>query len=265
MTDRGRTRGTNEDQFVTATLMRALWIEHSSIPQSTVRYADNRGHVFIVADGMGGAAGGEKASALALGAVEEFLLNALRWLLALDGTGEARVLHDFQSALRSADAHVCAAAAKDPGLRGMGTTLTMAYSLGADLFVAHVGDSRCYLLRGRGPLHRLTRDDTLVQKMVETGLLTQEDASDHALRHVITNVVGGPKPGIDVELHRLHLEPGDVLLLCTDGLTGMLTDDLITNVLMTCPDPQAACERLTLLANEKGGEDNVTVIVARYA
>jgi PPM family protein phosphatase len=264
LTDQGRQRPTNQDQFVTATLMRALWIQQSSVLQSAVRYADDRGHVFIVADGMGGAVGGEKASALAVGAVEEFLLNALRWLLSLDGSEEMSVLRDFKAALRSADACVYAAAANNPGLRGMGTTLTMAYSLDADLFVAHVGDSRCYLLRGDA-LTQLTRDDTLVQQMVEGGIIPQDKAGEHALRHIITNVVGGPSAGVHVEVHRMHLEPGDVILLCTDGLTGMLTDDRIRTVLQTCPRPDEACAQLARLANEQGGEDNLTVIVARYA
>ncbi len=263
LTDPGKKRETNEDQFVTASLMRALWIQQSSVPQSTVRYADHRGHVFIVADGMGGAAAGEKASAIAVGAVEDFLLNALRWLLALEGPGEASVLRDFKAALRTADACVYAAATNTPALRGMGTTLTMAYSLDADLFVAHVGDSRGYLLRG-GVLSRLTRDDTLVQQMVEEGLLTDEKAAEHELRHIITNVVGGPVPGVHASVHRMHLERGDVLLLCTDGLTGMLGDDRIATVLQAVGSPQEACETLVRLANEQGGTDNVTVVVARY-
>jgi len=262
-TDVGRKRGSNEDQFVVATLMRALWIEQSSVPQSSVQYADDRGHLLVVADGMGGAAGGEKASALAIGSIEEFMLNAVRWLLALDGPAEANVLHDFKRALRQADASVCAAAASDPGLRGMGTTLTMAYSVGPELFLAHVGDSRGYLLRG-DTLHRLTRDDTLVQQMVEKGLLTPEKADEHDLRHVITNVVGGKTPGLQVAVHRATLSPGDVLLLCTDGLTGMVSDERITAILRERTGPQTACERLIALANEHGGEDNVTAVVACY-
>jgi PPM family protein phosphatase len=263
LTDRGRKRETNEDQFVTASLMRALWVQQSSVPQAPVRYGDHRGHVFIVADGMGGAACGENASAIAVGAVEDFLLNALRWLLTLEGAAEASVLHDFKAALRTADACVYAAATNTPALRGMGTTLTMAYSLDADLFVAHVGDSRGYLLRG-GVLHRLTRDDTLVQQMVEKGLLTQEGAAQHDLRHIITNVVGGPTPGVKATVHRMRLERGDVLLLCTDGLTGMLADDRIAAVLQSSVGPQEACGELVRLANEQGGADNVTVVVARY-
>ena len=179
---------------MTAALMRALWIQQSSLPQSTVRYADDRGHVFIVADGMGGVKGGEKASAIAVGAIEEFLLNALRWLLALDGSEEASVLRDFKAALRRADACVYAAASNDPGLRGMGTTLTMAYSLDADLFVAHVGDSRCYLLRG-GVLLQLTRDDTLVQQMVETGLIRRRRRASTSSATSSPTSSAAPPPG----------------------------------------------------------------------
>ena len=263
-TDQGRVRTSNEVQFLTATLMRALWVEQSSIPQSEMQYGDERGHVFIVADGMGGAQAGEKASALAVGAIEQLLLNALRWLLSLDGSEEAAVLRDFKVALRSADACVCAAAANNPLLAGMGTTLTMAYSLGLELFVAHVGDSRCYLYRG-GALHQLTKDHTLVGELIEKGLIQPEDAGAHPFRHVITNVVGGPKAGLHAEVHRLSLEPGDTLLLCTDGLTGMVTDERITAVLQASPTPKAAAEQLVVLANENGGRDNVTVVVARYS
>jgi len=264
LTDRGRVRQTNEDQFVTATLMRALWIQQSSVQQSEVHYARDRGQVFIVADGMGGVAGGEEASALAVSALEGFLLNALRWLLALDGSESTGVLRDFKAAIQRADACVYAAAASNPGLRGMGTTLTMAYSCGTDLFVAHVGDSRCYLLRG-GVLLQLTRDDTLVQQMVETGILSPERAAVHELRHVITNVLGGSTPGVQAEVHRLGLEAGDVVLLCTDGLTGVVPDDQIATVLQACPGPQQACEQLVRLANEQGGKDNITAVVARYS
>ncbi len=174
------------------------------------------------------------------------------------------MLHDFKAALRDADACVYAAASSNAGLRGMGTTLTLAYSLDSDLFVAHVGDSRCYVLRG-GVLIQLTRDDTLVQQMVEGGLLQPDQVGDHELRHVITNVVGGPTAGVKVQVHRTRLEAGDVLLLCTDGLTGMLSDERIKGVLQACPRPAEACTELVRQANEQGGDDNVTVIVSRYS
>jgi protein phosphatase len=263
-TDQGRERTSNEDQFVVATLMRALWIEQSSMPQSSVQYADDRGHAFIVADGMGGANAGERASSLAVGAIEGFLLNTLRWLLTLDGGADDSVLHHFQTAVRSADACVFGAGADDPGLRGMGTTLTLAYSIGSVLFVAHVGDSRCYLGRA-GALHQLTHDDTLVQALLEKGLVSPSEAAHHSLRHVITNVVGGGAPGVRIEVHRVALEPGDVVLLCTDGLTNMLSNVRIQAVLDATPLPKQACAELIRLANQQGGTDNITVVAARYA
>ena len=263
LSDRGRVRETNEDQFVTASLMRALWIEQSSLPQTTVRYADARGHVFIVADGMGGVAGGEKASAIAVSAVEDFLLNALRWLMAQDSQADTGVLRDFKAALRKADACVYGAASAATDLQGMGTTLTLAYTFDDDLFLAHAGDSRAYVLRGAA-LTQITRDDTLVQEMVESGSLTPVLAAEHELRHIVTNVVGGPTPGVHAAVSRMKLLTGDVLLLCSDGLTDMLTNEEIEMALRNCGAPQSACEELVALANRKGGADNITVVVARY-
>jgi len=191
------------------------------------------------------------------------LLNTLRWLLALDGAVDASALRDFQAAVRDADACVYRAATSDPGLSGMGTTLTLAYSIGAVLFVAHVGDSRCYLGRA-GVLHQLTHDDTVVQALLEKGLVSPSQAADHSLRHVITNVVGGDAQGVSIEVHRVALEAGDVLLLCSDGLTNMLSNERIQAVLDGTPDPEQVCAELIRLANEQGGTDNVTVVAARY-
>jgi protein phosphatase len=265
LTDPGRERSRNEDQFLVATLARALWIDQSSLAQQPVRYADAQGKLFVVADGMGGTVGGAEASALALGTLEDFLLTSLQWLFALDGPaggGAFHVLEDFKGALRRADARVCDEATRHPELRGMGTTLTMAYAHGTELYLAHVGDSRCYVFRS-GALHQLTRDHTWVQELVERGVILPENAPHHDLRHVINNVVGGPKAGVKVEVHKLDLYVGDVLLLCTDGLTEMVSDADIANVLGDERDPHASCERLIRLANDHGGYDNVTALVAR--
>ena len=145
----------------------------------------------------------------------------------------------------------------------MGTTVTMAYSVGSRLFLVHVGDSRCYLYRDEN-LHRLTHDHTLVEEMVQRGLVKPEDVADHQFGHIITNVVGGPTPGVKVECHRVELEPDDTLLLCSDGLTGMLSDDRIAAVLEADHEPRTAYERLVAEANELGGKDNISVIVARF-
>jgi PPM family protein phosphatase len=264
LTDPGKVRDRNEDQFLVAVLSKVLQVLQTSMAQPKVRYSEDRGCLFIVADGMGGHAGGETASALAVDAIEAFVLNAVQWCCQLRGHAEDTVLAEFQQAMQRADSRVCAESRRHPELYGMGTTVTLAYSLGDQLFVAHAGDSRGYLLRGR-ELYRLTRDHTIVEEMLRRGHLTAEQAAQHNMRHVITNALGGTTPGVHVEVHKLNVEPGDVLLLCTDGLTEMVPEDGIAAVLQAEGDPKTACQRLVALANERGGKDNITVIVARYA
>lgn len=261
-TDRGRVRENNEDQFVIAELTRAMHIQASSLPQSTMLFGDSRvrGHLFIVADGMGGHQGGERASALAIVSIEDFLLRTLHWFFRLQGDA---VLNEFQTALRAADERIFTEAQQRPGLRGMGTTVTVAYVVGKVLYVAHAGDSRLYLLRN-GALHQLTQDHTLVGELVRNKVIDPEAASQHPMRNVITNSVGGDKLGVQPEVNRLGLAVGDALLLCTDGLSEMVSDADIAEVLAREEDPQRASDLLVVRANEKGGTDNITAVVARF-
>jgi protein phosphatase len=263
LTDRGRVRPSNEDQFVVAELTKAMRVQHASFPQATMQYADERGHLFIVADGMGGHQAGEQASALAVESIEAFVLNTLRWFFRLKGAEEQDILKEFQTALQQADAKVCREAAQHPEFAGMGTTVTMAYSFGSRLFLVHVGDSRCYLFRGE-QLHRLTHDHTLVAEMIRLGQIRPDEAAHHRLRHVITNSIGGHGPGVQVECHRIELEPDDTFLLCSDGLTEMVSDERIAAVLQADHEPRTVCQRLVAEANEQNGPDNITVIVARF-
>ena len=263
LTDPGRVRPTNEDQFLVAELAKAMRVRYASLPQPKTQYADERGYLFIVADGMGGHQAGEQASALAVQSIEGFTLNTLKWFFRLKGAEEQDILKEFQVALQQADAKVCLEAAQHRELAGMGTTVTMAYAFGSQMFLVHVGDSRCYLFRAK-QLHRLTHDHTLVEEMVQRGQIKPEEAAHHRLRHLITNAVGGPTPGVQVECHRIELEPGDALLLCSDGLTEMLSDDRIAAVLEADHEPRTACELLVTGANELGGKDNISVIVARF-
>jgi serine/threonine protein phosphatase PrpC len=263
LTDPGRVRPSNEDQFLVAELTKAMRVQYASLPQPKTQYADERGYLFIVADGMGGHQAGEQASALAVQTIEAFVLNTLKWFFRLKGAEEQGILKEFQTALQQADARVCREAAQHPELAGMGTTATIAYSFGSRLFLVHVGDSRCYLFRGR-QLHRLTHDHTLVEEMVRRGQLQPEEAAHHPFRHIITNAVGGHEPGVQVECHRIELEPDDTLLLCSDGLTKMVPDDRIAAVLQAEHEPRTACERFVAEANDHGGKDNITVIVARF-
>jgi protein phosphatase len=263
LTHPGRARDRNEDQLLVAELVKALQVKHTSFPQPRVRRSNDRSYLFMVADGMGGHAGGERASALAIASVETFVLETFKWFARLRGKDQDRMLAEFRSALGQANARVLAESAEHPHLRGMGSTLTLAYVLNNELFVTHVGDSRCYLFRA-GLLYRLTSDHTLVEEMVQRGLVSPEDAAHHRWRHVITNAVGGETSDIKVERHKVSLESGDAVLLCSDGLTGMVAEEEIARTLQDEPDPEPACRRLVDRANEAGGKDNITVVVARF-
>jgi protein phosphatase len=147
----------------------------------------------------------------------------------------------------------------------MGTTLTLAWSLGGELFVAHVGDSRAYLLR-HGKLHRLTRDHTRAQELADLGVISDEDVATHRLRHVLTQALGICEGGGEPDMERIRLDDGDRLLVCTDGLTNMVDEATITAELDPARNASAdaACQRLLELALNRGGKDNVTIVVAGY-
>jgi protein phosphatase len=262
-TDQGRIRPHNEDQFLIADLTHALQARQSSLDEPDVRCGTPQGYLFLVADGVGGHAGGELASALAVNTVESFVVNTLNWCASLKSDNGDQLLAEFQRALKRADAKLIQAARERPELHGMATTLTLAYALNGELFIAHVGDSRCYLLRN-GMLYRLTNDHTLVDEMVRQGALKPEEAAGHRLRHVVINVVGGHDRGVSVEVHKLPLDAGDRILLCSDGLTEMVPEEEILTALASDEEPATTCDRLVDRANELGGKDNITVVVARF-
>jgi protein phosphatase len=263
VTDKGKVRTTNEDQFLVAELTKAMRIWQTSLPEPKLQVGEERAHLFLVADGMGGQSAGERASALAVAVIEQFTLNSFKWFLGSDHSEEKKLLALFQSALSQADARILAEAAEHPELSGMGTTVTMAFHLGAQLCVMHVGDSRAYLYRD-GELHQLTEDHTLVADMVRSGAIQRDEVARHQLRHVVTNVVGGPEPGVNVEARALDLQNGDRLLLCSDGLTEMLTNEVIAATLDAELAPEAAAKRLLERANEGESTDNITVLVVRF-
>jgi PPM family protein phosphatase len=222
-----------------------------------------RGHLFLVADGMGGHRAGEQASALAVVAIEQFTLNTFKWFFDSNGPEAQRVLTQFQTALRQADARILEEATEHPELGGMGTTVTMAFQLDSQLCIVHVGDTRAYLY-AHDELSQITHDHTLMAEMLRRGEIQPEQAAEHRLRHVITNVVGGTEAGVDVEAHALNVYAGDRLLLCSDGLTEMMTDEAIAAILRAEANPEAACMKLVAQANEAGGRDNITVLIVRF-
>jgi protein phosphatase len=258
LSDAGRVRPANEDRFLITELQEVKRVRPLDAGRPTPRAGAEGGRLLLVADGMGGHRAGCYASALAVATVEDFLRNSLGRPGRPEGEGLLDALCD---AVRKADERVTEAARRRPEFHGMGTTLTLALVAGADLLVAHAGDSRCYLQRG-GALRRLTEDHNLAGEMVRNGCLAAREAPRHQFRHVLTNAVGGP-PGVRVEANRARLRPGDWVLLCTDGLTEMVTDEAIAAALRDETDPRRACERLVASANLAGGKDNVTVVAAR--
>ncbi len=218
----------------------------------------------IVADGMGGHAGGEVASRMAIATLINIVLHMPDWILRLDEEHAQKVMERAAERYRKVHQALQEKARLDPKLRGMGTTMTAAYSVGDDLFVAHVGDSRAYLFRDE-KLQLLTHDQTQAQLMADIGMISQKEVARHRLRHVLTSALGGTEKAVKVDIQRLKLTNADRLLLCTDGLTDMVDDAGIASVLASAESSDSSCRRLVDLALENGGKDNVTVVLARYS
>lgn len=264
LSDRGRVRPDNQDHFYLSRLGRFSQTIASSLPPGELPdRLEDAGHVAVVADGMGGHRGGEIASRTAIIVFFHLLFDTPDWVLKVDDQSAEKILDRVTTRYRSLDSLLDERASVDPDLKGMGTTMTLAYSLGYDLFLAHAGDSRAYLCRD-GSLRQLTRDHTRVQELVDAGVMTREEAATHRLRNVLTNVLGGGVPLTDVDVHRAQLVPGDCVLLCSDGLYDVVKDDEIASVLTATGTAAAACRALVDLALERGAPDNVTAVVSRY-
>jgi serine/threonine protein phosphatase PrpC len=262
LSHQGQVRKANEDHFLVAELGRMLTIQKTNLPQAKAKRSCHRGYVLVVADGMGGANAGEVASGLTVEIVEEFLLNTLKRFSNLQAGEERNAMNELQNALFRADARIFEETVKHPEWFGMGTTLTLAFAVNWKLFVAHAGDSRCYLF-SKARLKQLTHDHTITAELLRQGVDLPNGGKDHPYRHVVTNIVGGNAPGVEVECLRSDLHPGDKILLCSDGLTEMVSDAEIADILGQEQEPQGACERLVAEANKRGGTDNITVIVAQ--
>jgi PPM family protein phosphatase len=255
----GKVRPNNEDHFHIVQFGRYLRTVMSSLPAGeAAEEVGSPGHGFAVADGIGGRAGGEEASRMAISLLVDFVLQTPDWILSGDELQLTTVLDRFALRFRAINYAVLARAAGDPGLRGMGTTLNVALTLGDTLVVAHVGDSRTYLYR-RGQLHRLTRDHTGSHPVGGPA-----GAGTIRYRRVLTRAIGMPEPAGEPDLYHYKLEDGDRLLLCTDGLTDMVDDWTIGQELGRSTTAADACRTLVDLAVERGGRDNVTAIVAAF-
>jgi PPM family protein phosphatase len=252
-TDVGQIREHNEDNFLIADLTRR---SRSLLEADRTQTVGPRGNVLGVCDGMGGAAAGEVASQLAVDIIYE--------ILCADPApqGHDELARRLVNAVEEAGVRIFNEARADRSRRGMGTTATIATLLDGRLFLAQVGDSRAYILRN-GQLVQVTRDQSLVTQLIEAGQLTEEEAETFEHNNIILQALG-TADSVQVDLTYVDLRQGDRLMLCSDGLSGMIRSDEIRQVLLTFADPLQACRELTDRANAAGGHDNITVIVADF-
>jgi len=235
-TDQGLVRSNNEDNF----------------------YLDEKLGLLVVADGMGGHASGETASKLAVNVIRDYFLGPQKV------TGDYNHSHSestnrLNSAIRLANLAVFEAAQSSPQLNGMGTTIAAVLLMGNRLSIAHIGDSRVYLVRA-GNIEQLTDDHSIVNEQVKRDLITKEEAAKSEMKNILTKALG-ISADTEADLDELTMFEGDTLLLCSDGLNIMMTDEAILEIISFAGNPVAACDSLIKAANEKGGKDNITVVI----
>lgn len=252
-TDVGRMRDHNEDAYLVADLS-----QDGSPPPAGATPLGPRGALLMVADGMGGAAAGEVASAMAIETVLDEMRS--RWV-ASDADDADRFAHALREATEAANQRLHGHARSQPGMKGMGTTATLVGLLGPWAFLAQVGDSRAYLVRD-GVSTQLTKDQSLIQRLIDAGELTEEEAAVSERRNIILQALG-PEARVRVDLTAQHLCRGDVLVVCSDGLSGQVRAQEIADAVVGSDDLDAACASLIDRANAAGGPDNITVVVAR--
>lgn len=258
----GMVRTENQDCFLIASLHKAMQVHQTSLPEEALGelMSPSRGFVFLVADGVGGVPGGKDASRTALSAIMDYVLRAMDLYVQLDEDIEPEFLADLQRSVEKSHEVVRQTGQADEERLGMATTLTMVCIRWPRGYVVHVGDSRCYMLRD-GELRLLTKDQTMAQAMVDAGALSPDQAERSGLKHVLYSAVGATRA--DPVTATTDVRWGDVMLLCTDGVTKHVSDDEIRLALARNESAEATCEGLLRLALERGGSDNTTMIVGR--
>ncbi len=270
MTHVGRKRTVNEDQFLIAELNKSLCVLSTSLglDQQSRLFGNSQGQLLVVADGMGGHEAGERASTLAVDSLVKYVLNTMPWMFNLDPDSEEDFQDELRSALEHCQTQIRAEADAIPQHEGMGTTLTMAYVIWPRAYVVHVGDSQCFLFRGRS-LEQITRDHTLGQLHkesldVQANVEPHKNGSQGNMSNVLWNVIGGGSDELHPDVYRTDLTIGDTLLLCTDGLTKQVAHERIIKFLQQDASAEQICRQLIEEANAQGGSDNITVVVARF-
>jgi serine/threonine protein phosphatase PrpC len=245
--DPGRQRGLNEDSYLVLA------------PPAVAAGIDA---LLVVADGMGGHQAGEVASGLVVTTLDRwFTSDEYRQHVAYSPQHDDYFVAVLKELLERLNTQVYDLAARQSHLSGMGTTATVALLQGDHLFLGHVGDSRAYLLR-QDQFYQMSQDHTWVEEQVQNGHMSPEEAAHHPRRHVLTRALGH-RPIVRPDRQQHSLQPGDTLLLCSDGLSGVVPDETLRQVLLNTSGAQVACDQLVSLANQGGGPDNITVVVAR--
>ena len=261
-TDIGKKRQTNQDHFLVADLRRSLQLGATSlaIKSDSMLIGNPLGHLFLVADGMGGHQAGNRASELAINYFIGSILNSLRWLNRPDIESEKRFLEELKSTLIAAHRAILADSKTQESFKGMGTTLTAAYVAWPKMWIVHAGDTRCYFLRNE-ELRQLTRDHTLANQMADQGILNVDLSERSPWANVLWNALGAGAADVVADIYQLDLRIGDRILLCSDGLNKHLTDIEIQSILNRDDLPELTCQALIDMANNRGGSDNTTAIV----
>jgi protein phosphatase len=264
LSDPGKVRPNNEDHFLIARFDRSMQTLLTNLPPGNIpEHCGETAYGMLVADGMGGHAAGEIASRSAVRVLIDLVLQTPDWILRFDEHTLDEVRQRMEQRFQQMQEALIGQARDDPALAGMGTTMTLACSLGAELLLVHAGDSRAYLFR-HDWLYRLTCDHTVAQSLADVGAIRPDEVATHPLRHTLTNVLGGRDRLVRMEWRNLQLVDGDQILLCTDGLTDLVPETAICQVLRSAGTAADACQALVNLALEAGGKDNVTVVLGRY-
>jgi protein phosphatase len=260
-TDKGMVRSGNEDNFLILDLSTGRsWTASEEEPQDLLTYSQGYyGTLLAVSDGMGGALAGEVASSMAVETVRDRMLQ----LQAHEVYGKMPFHERLRLSIEEANLLINGESQTNPAHKGLGATFTAVAAHGNQVYFGQVGDSRAYLIR-QDKIYRITKDQSLVQQLIDAGQITEEEAETHSYRNVILQALGAHS-NVNVEVNNLTICNLDTLVICSDGLSGKIHQDEIARVIHEAADFKSACQRLIDLANERGGEDNITVVVAQFS
>lgn len=266
LTHPGLRRPSNQDQFLISELKKTMDVKFSSLTEPLrPRLANSveSGWMLMVADGMGGHAAGDLASQLVVETATLAMQSLIPWFPHEGDSAERTLADDAEQVLERCRSRLARSERRHPERAGMGTTLTVVFMVWPRAFVMHVGDSRCYALEGN-KLTQLTKDHTFAQQFIDEGAMSPEQARSSAWAHTLWNVISGQLEAPAPEFRRIDLRHYDALLLCSDGLTKHVTDDVIAKTLAASDSSKSACERLLAFAIEGGGSDNITIAISRF-